>query len=226
MVDFFPTPSLYLKSVWSSGLMPPWYKEPTQCEGHEWRWGNLTTEIFFLLFWSLNHDSLKAVSLSLSKKKKGITNNGNKCEHSITQCQWKILLELETVIRKDIVLLLWYSCQNSIMSLQSWDSVRYPKLRVMLWSRILLLRWWEIRKNGETVRDGRRLRRNYRMQYGILELEKIWMKTWNISCKVCLSVHCVLPMLIFWFWSLECGCIRWHLGKLSEGNDTIFATFL
>ena len=143
-----------------------------------------------------------------------------------TQYQWKILLQLETVIRKAIVLILWYSCQKCIMSLQSWDAVRYRRLRDVLWIRILPLIWWEIREDGETVRDGRRLRRNCWMQYGILELEKIWMKTWNISCKVCLSVHCVLPMLIFWFWSLECGYIRWHLGKLSEGNDTIFATFL
>lgn len=143
-----------------------------------------------------------------------------------TQYQWKILLQLETVIRKAIVLILWYSCQKCIMSLQSWDAVRYRRLRDVLWIRILPLRWWEIREDGETVRDGRRLRRNCWMQYGILELEKIWMKTWNISCKVCLPVHCVLPMLIFWFWSLECGYIRWHLGKLSEGNDTIFATFL
>lgn len=38
-------------------------------------------------------------------------------------------LQLETVIRKAILLILWYSCQKCIMSLQSWDAVRYPNPR-------------------------------------------------------------------------------------------------
>lgn len=100
-LTFSSTPSMCLKSGWR--MDAPWYKEPTQCEGQERWWGSFTTEIHFLLFWSLHHDSLKAVSLSL-KKEKGITDNANKCTFN-TQYQWKILLQLETVIRKAILLI-------------------------------------------------------------------------------------------------------------------------